>query len=153
MCKRLCLCIPLAALVALAAPAAPAATRDKGDGVFETGKVVQLHLRLDAKEFARLRPAGGGFPGFGPPGGAPKDPIPGTHRNTFGLEFPWAKGDLTHDGKTLKGVGVRYKGNFTYMASPGLKKSLKIDLGRNQAGQKLDGLKTLNLNCGVTDPS
>jgi spore coat protein CotH len=113
--------------------------------------VIDLHLRLDAKEHAKLQPAPGGFGGFGMPGGAPKAPAPGSHRNTFGVEFRWAKGELSLGGKTLEEVGLRYKGNFTFIASRGLKKSFKIDLARHREGQTLDGLKTLNLNCGLTD--
>jgi hypothetical protein len=133
----LCLCLPLAALAA-APLLAEAGRRDAGDAVFGTAKVIGLHLRLDAKELARMQPAAPG--GFGPFGG-------------FGLEFPRAKGELTCDGKALTDVGLRYKGNFTFVASRGLKKSLKIDLGRHREGQTLDGLKTINLNCGLTDPS
>ncbi len=145
------LLLPLTALAATPALGEPKGT-NAGDAVFKTANVVGLHLRLETKEFAKMVPAGGGFGGFGPPG-APKTPTPGTHRNTFGIEFPWARGELTHEGKALEAVGVRYKGNFTYVASRGLKKSLKINLGRHREGQKLDGVKTLNLNCGVTDPS
>ena len=34
-----------------------------------------------------------------------------SEKNLFGTEFPWAQGDLTADGKTLKKVGVRYAGD------------------------------------------
>lgn len=124
-----------------------------GAKLFGTAKVVQLHLTMSEKQLAALAPAGGaqfGPPGFGPPRAQPD----GTHRNTFGVDFPWSQGDLVFNGETLKNVGIRYKGNYTYMATArSLKKSLKLDLNRNVEGQKLDGLTMLNLHCGVSDPS
>ncbi len=151
MIKRSLSCLA-ALLLASSAPAAEKA----GEAVFGVSKVVGFHLTMDAKQFAALTPAGGGgFGGFGPPGGGPpRKQAEGTHRNTFGVDFPWAKGDIAFDGKTLKDVGVRYKGNYTYMATArALKKSFKIDLNKHVEGQKLDGLGMLNFNCGVSDPS
>jgi spore coat protein CotH len=121
--------------------------------VFGTGKVVQLNLSMSEKQFAALAPAGGGK--FGPPGfGPPRKQPEGTHRNTFGVDFPWSQGELTFDGTTYKDIGVRYNGNYTHIATAqALKKSIKFDLNRNVEGQKLDGLTMLNLNCGVSDPT
>src|SRR5688572_4308150 len=133
----------LAALLLTSAallPAGHAADKNPppGERVFGAGKVVQFHLSMTEKQFVALAPAGGG--GFGPPGfGPPRQQPEGTHRNTFGVNFPWSGGDLTFDGRTFKDVGVRYKGNYTYMAtSRSLKKSLKVDLNRNDDKQKLD---------------
>ncbi len=124
-----------------------------GDRVFGVAKVIQFQLAMNEKQFAALSPAPGAP--FGPPGfGPPRPQTEGTHRNTFGVEFPWAQGDLTFDGKMLKDVGIRYKGNYTFMATArSLKKSLKIDLNKYVEGQKLDGLTMLNLHCGVSDPT
>lgn len=124
-----------------------------GASVFGVGKVVSIHLTMSDKQFAALAPAGGAR--MGPPGfGAPRKQPEGTHRNTFGVDFPWSQGDITVDGKTIKDVGVRYKGNYTFMATArSLKKSMKFDLNRIVDGQKLDGLTMLNFNCAVSDPS
>ena len=123
-----------------------------GDHVFGVGKVLQLQMTMSEKEFAALAPAGGGQ--FGPGFGPPREQAEGTHRNTFGIDFPWSQCELTLDGLTLKEVGLRYKGNYTYMAATrSLKKSLKIDLNKNVSGQKVDGLTMLNLHSGVSDPT
>jgi spore coat protein H len=124
-----------------------------GDHLFESGRVWQLQLTLTAQQFAALAPTGGG--GFGPPGfGPPREQPPGTHRNTFGVDFPWSTGDLTFDGQTCKDIGLRYKGNYTYMATArSLKKSLKLDINHTHDEQRLDGLTTLYLHCGVSDPT
>lgn len=146
----------LAALLPLLAASLSSAAEKKsppGDRLFGTSKVVQFHLSMTEKSWASLTPAVA--PKFGPPGfGPPRAQPEGTHRNTFGVDFPWAQGDLTFDGETLKQVGVRYKGNYTYMATTrSLKKSMKVDMNKHVDGQKLDGLSMLNLHCGVSDPT
>ncbi|HZT81216.1 MAG TPA: hypothetical protein VFA26_13385, partial [Gemmataceae bacterium] len=100
---------------------------------FGLDKVHAFHLEISAKEWDKMQPVGGiGFPGrpggFGGPGQQPA-PKQGEERRDvhrgggFGVEFPWARGALTADGKTLKDVGVRFKGNASYMASArGLKR-------------------------------
>src|SRR6185312_13529236 len=95
-----------------------------GADVFGHEKVWQFHLSLTPEEFAALQPAqGGGFPGFGPPAANPPPkpaPKPGdreTHRSAFNVEFPWVVASLTAEGKTIEKVGLRYKGNATYMSS------------------------------------
>src|SRR5262245_38713691 len=141
-----------------AAPPTSETAADKkappGERVFGVGKVVPFHLTMSEKQFAALAPAGGGKGGFGPGFGQPRKQPENTHRNTFGVDFPWAKGDVTFDGKTFKDVGVRYKGNYSFSATArSLKKSLKFDLNRHVQNQKLDGLTMINFNCGVSDPT
>ncbi len=124
-----------------------------GERVFGVAKVVRFHLTMSEKQFAALAPAGGAP--FGPPGfGPPRKQQEGTSRNTFGVDFPWEQGDLAFDGETFKDIGVRYKGNYTFMATArSLKKSLKLDLNKHVQEQRLDGLTMLNLHCGVSDLS
>jgi spore coat protein CotH/Ca2+-binding EF-hand superfamily protein len=78
-----------------------------------------------------------------------------THRGSgFGMEFPWVKGELTAGGKTYANIGIRYKGNASYMTSSrGLKRNFKIELDHYGAAQRFHGLKTLNLNAGAMDPT
>src|SRR5207245_2015083 len=110
-------------------PKAKPADKKKADkDVFGLTKVWDFHLEIAAKEFEKMQPAGGmRFPGMpggpgGPPGSPPTpggaaDPNKDTHRGGgFGMEFPWAHSDLTAEGKSLKNLGVRYKGNASYMA-------------------------------------
>jgi spore coat protein CotH len=140
--------ISLSAIVALSGRAAEKAS-PPGDRVFGTAKVVQFHLTMTEKQFAAMTPAESKG-GFGPFRKAPE----GTHRNTFGVDFPWSQGEVNFDGKVYGDVGIRYKGNYTFMATAkSLKKSMKLDLNRNVDGQKLDGLTMLNLHCGVSDPT
>jgi spore coat protein CotH len=141
---------------------APAAGPAPGAGVFGLTQVHTWHLEMTAREWERMQPPPGrGFPAFpgAPPAPARPPARPGEgpadiHRGGgWATEFPWARGDFTAGGATLRSVGVRYKGNFTYMASAGgLKRSLKIDFNRHDADLHFHGLKKINLNSGVTDP-
>jgi hypothetical protein len=156
-------------LVLAGAPGTATAARDQdrpgaggvpGWEVFEPGKVWKVHIKLSAKEYEAMQPrAGRGFwfPGFGGPAKPPEKPggpARQVHRNTFGMDLPWATGSVTLGDETFKDVGIRYKGNGTIGdASRTIKKSFKIDLGHFGGKARYQGLKTINLHCGAADPS
>src|SRR5271166_3416162 len=110
-----------------------AADKDAAKDVFGLTKVWHFDLQISAKEWDKIQPTGGmRFPGFGGPA-APEKPAENpkdVHKGSgFGMEFPWVDGAFSVDGKTWKHVGVRYKGNASYMASArGLKRNFKIEL-------------------------
>ena len=150
------------ALLALP-PTALADDKPKRDPVraaaFEPGKVWEVHVTLTAAEFEAMQPRGG-FNMFGPPQPKakaperPLDPSREVHKNTFGVDLPWATGAVTIGGQTFDNVGIRYKGNGTISdATKSVKKSLKIDLDRKGGTGKFQGMKTIVLHSGVADPS
>src|SRR5262249_30743729 len=109
-------------------PAAKVSKKTQAKAVFGLDKVHDLHLTLSAKQWAKMQPAAPRFDFLpGSPGGAPRGQEKAdTHRSGFGMEFPWTSGELTIDGQAFKEVGLRFKGNFTYMASSGgLKRPIK----------------------------
>jgi len=61
-------------------------------------------------------------------------------------EFDW-------EGVHFDSIGVRFKGNSSYMGYPGVKKSFKLDIDEYLSDQNIDGLDKLNLNNGFLDPS
>jgi spore coat protein H len=72
----------------------------------------------------------------------------------LGIEFEDVHADLEFEDQRLKDVGVRYKGNGTFMESRGsLKRSLKIETDKYAKGQSLGGVKVLTLQNNVTDAS
>jgi spore coat protein CotH len=74
--------------------------------------------------------------------------------SAMGIEFEYVHADLEIEGRLLKDVGVRYKGNGTFMESrDSLKRSLKIQLDRYAKGQSLGDVTTLTLQNNVTDAS
>lgn len=104
---------------------------------------------------------------FGPPGGGGpgvRGPGPGFlqgqegRRNGLasaaGVEFKYVHADCDFGGQHVKNVGVRYKGNGTWMQSRGsLKRSLKVEINHFVKGQKLAGVSKINFHNCVTDPS
>lgn len=103
-----------------------------------------------------------GPPRGGPPGGDDGGGMtlrnPNAKRNglagMLGIDFVWAKADLEFEGLKFENVGIRYKGNGTYMESQRqLKRPMKIDLDKNVRGQNLLGVTKLNFGNLVADPS
>ncbi len=135
-------------------PAKAAPKKAAADAVFGPTKVWKVHLALSAKEYEAMQPPTRyTFFGWLQPRPADKTDRQ-IHRNAFGFDLPLVTGSVTIGGRKFDNVGVRYKGNGTYGdASRSLKRSFKIDLGRNGGGARFHGLKTINLHCGVTDPS
>lgn len=71
-----------------------------------------------------------------------------------GIDFNWTEGRLEFAGATFPRVGVRYRGNGTYLNSLyGPKQSLKVDLNRQVKGQRLAGVRTLNFVNSIPDDS
>jgi spore coat protein CotH len=61
---------------------------------------------------------------------------------------------LLADGKTYKGVGIRFRGSSSYlMVGSSLKKSFNVSLDHTVPKQRLEGFKTLNLLNGNQDSS
>lgn len=74
--------------------------------------------------------------------------------SALGIEFVYVHADLEFGGRLLKDVGVRYKGNGTFLESRGsLKRSLKVDLRKFVNGQRLGDVTMLTLQNNVTDAS
>lgn len=116
----------------------------------------ELHLDLTAKEWERMQKVSGG-PGFF----TPKKPVAKDgeepfelHKSPgFGLEFPWAHADVTADGKSYKNVGIRYKGNGSYVSSgASLKRNFKIEVDHYAKEQRAHGQRTITMNAGAMDP-
>jgi spore coat protein CotH len=69
-----------------------------------------------------------------------------------GLSLEYVHGDLTIDGLKFANAGIRYKGNGTLRRGIPLGKvSLKADLNKYVAGQKLGKISKLNFNNNVSD--
>lgn len=126
--------------------------------LFGLGKVHEFHLELTAKEWATLQQVKGGTMfGFG---GAKKAEEPAekpadVHKGgSFALEFPWAHASFSAEGRTLKDVGVRYKGGGSYLSSAGnLRKNFKVEFDRYDKKGAFHGKTTLSLNSGAADPT
>jgi spore coat protein H len=144
------------------APKSVNVVKPKGDtkaaDVFQPTKIWEVHLTFSPDQWQAMQPKQGprgqrdpgarGVPLLGPEGG----------RNGFlaaaGMVFDYVNADLKFGEHAFKDVGVRYKGNGTFMTSQRtLKRSLKIDLNQYEKGQEFAGISQLNLHNSVRDPS
>ena len=151
--------LSLAAAIAHGAQrAAPAAA--KAEDLFQTTRIATVHLEFTQTDYAALAPgSGGGMFGFGFGGGS-QSWLQGREgkRNGLaasrGVEFNYVHAGITIDGRPLKNIGVRYKGNGTYFTGQSAGKiSLKLDFGEYVKGQRLGTLRKLNLHSNITDAS
>jgi hypothetical protein len=126
----------------------------KGDGRLKRGDVeagLNASLGPPPGGGSPPRPGGRGGPGLNLQG---REGTRNGLASALGIEFEYVRADLEFEGREFRDVGVRYKGNGTYLQSQGgLKRSMKIDLNRNVKGQSLAGVSTINLHNCVTDAS
>ena len=148
--QRICIAFTAAACLAMLPwqTATQGQEKAKAD-LFGLTRTHSFHLELSAKEWKTMQPAGGMpfFP-FGP--GPKKPPVKAdksadVHRGgSFGIEFPWAKAELSTEGVTYKNVGLRYKGGGSYvMSATRLKRNFKVELDHYDADVRFHGHKKL----------
>lgn len=144
----------LAGTLFAAAPPAQVSVKGKPADVFVQTKLWQLHFTVQAKDWEKMAPTRGMFM---PGKGQPKAPAPSDDRKPrggFGFDFEYVRADLSIDGARLKDVGLRFKGNSTYMTSQGgLKRPFRLDLDRYVEGQHFKGVRNLVLSNHIIDPS
>ena len=138
-------------------------TPDKADAVFGLTKTWDVRLRVTAENWKSMQPKGGPAwmnpPPPPPPNGAPPVPPavpagpPARFRpGDFGYEFTYMPAEVSIGDQTFKEVGLRFKGNGTYMMSAqGSKRSFKVDFARHDPEQSFFGMKRLNLHNNIMD--
>ncbi len=122
--------------------------------IFGPSQVWRVDLRLSAEELAAMQPAPVGPFGAPPgPAGPRSTASRPTERNLFGVEFPWAKAEVTINGEAPRHAGLRYSGEITYFSSSmSLKRPLRIGFDRF-GGEKWQGHSGLQLQAMPLDPS
>src|SRR4051812_29730906 len=72
----------------------------------------------------------------------------------LGIDFPWSEGAFEFGDQRFERVGVRFRGNGTFLQSQyGNKQSYKVDINRANKNQRLAGRTTLNFVNAVPDYS
>jgi len=126
---------------------------------FTATKVWKANLTLSADAWQAMQPrygssSGGGFFGgrgdrfLAAPGG--RNGVAGRQ----GIEYEYVHGTLKIDDWTFPDIGVRYKGNGSYLRATRAgsdKISLKVDLNKYVKGQTLAGITTVNFQNNITD--
>jgi hypothetical protein len=104
------------------------------DALFDPGRVIQIEIRLDPKDWHALRIS-----------------HPDLDENLVPIRMNYAyyRADVVIDGKLVKSVGVRKKGTWGSTARP----SLKIKLDEYVKGQEFSGVEMLTLNNLRFDPT
>ena len=134
-----------------AGPSPRAADVRSAADVYQSTNIWDLHLRFTAAEYAALGP--NRIPMMPMASGTNREPVlrnPFARRNglagMLGFEFPWSTAAMEMGGRRFEGVGVRFKGNGTFLGGlSSYKKPLKVELDRTVKGQSLGGRTVLNL--------
>ena len=125
--------------------------------IFGLTNIWTIHLRFSREQWEAMAPKVSLPPGRN--AGAsflqgPEGARNGVAASLFGITFNYVHADLEFGTNRFKDVGVRYKGNGTYLSSRELlKRSLKVDLNQFEKGQKLAGMSQFNLHNSVRDPT
>lgn len=157
LCAALLGLLPNQALYGQASTQAGSTTTWHARDVFRLTNVWTVHLRFTADQWEAMEPRQGGGPRGGPRRASFLQGPEGGRNGiaaAFGIVFNYVHADLEFGTNVFKNVGIRYKGNGTFLSSrEGLKRSLKIDLNHFVKGQKFAGMSQLNLHNSVRDPS
>jgi len=133
----------------------PAALED--NSIFGPSKLHRVHVSFSQEEWDVLQKSGI----RGSPGARGEDYTLSDGRivhlgGGFGLAFPWVHADLLVNGADIKDVGLRFKGNNSFV-KPSLTMpfSTNLKVKTDFFGGKADwnGVETLNFNFGARDPS
>ena len=133
--------------------------------VFTEEKLYTFHLTIQKADFDAMKPTKQGVLSMILRGGN-RTPTsrpttqPAVERlppNPFGLMHAYVRGSFEHDGKTIKDVAVRFKGNSSYAwggsGGGGLHRPYKVDFDRFVNRQTFQGLTKLNFHNASFDPS
>lgn len=72
----------------------------------------------------------------------------------FGIDFEWSGADLQFADLAFHNVGIRFKGNGTFVDSQrSYKRPFKVELNRHTRGLRIAGVRTLNFHNLVADAS
>jgi spore coat protein H len=173
-------CVAAAAIVAQS-PSQPTALT--AATLFDTDRIWDVHLTIDAADWSKLTPSATPPPPPVPrPASAAPAPPPAPMaipdvlplellkqvlggftgpeggRNGLsaqrGITFDFVRASFELGGQRFADVAVRAKGNGSFNAVARFPKpSLKVDLNKYVKGQKLDGLSTINLHNNIMDTS
>lgn len=128
-----------------------AASVQSAADIFRPTNLWTVRLEFTDAEYRALGPNRIAAMSMKPPtNGGPVLLNPQAQRNglagMLGFEFPWSSAAVEMGGRRFTNVGVRFKGNGTYLGGvSSLKKPLKLDLARSAKDQSFGGRTILNL--------
>src|SRR4051794_13218472 len=133
-------------VIALASPAWAAEP-----SFFRDDALHVVHVKLTRKAWDDMQPTRKGL--FSGVFAATRPASEERHESPFGYQYVYVHAAIDVDGTSLADVGVRFKGNSSYMFGRDIKKPLKLDFDRYAPGQTLFGLSGFNLHNNAFDPT
>ncbi|HEX4996919.1 MAG TPA: CotH kinase family protein [Terriglobia bacterium] len=126
--------------------------------IFGLTTLHHVRVSISRDEWAALQTSNGRGGGRGQPG---KDYTDSNGRMVhvgggFQGYYPWVHADLLLDDVEVKDAGLRYRGNFSFTQSSAanpLRANFKVKTDLFSGAGDWRGVKTLNFNAGVLDPS
>jgi hypothetical protein len=137
--------------VVLATLPARAASRET-DAFFEPTALHTVHFKLTRQAWEVMQPTRGGLFSGLLAASRPSNEEP-THESPFGYQYTYVHADVDLDGRLDRDIGLRFKGNSSYLVGRDLKKPLKLDVNHYDQTLKLAGLSSLNFNNNAMDPT
>jgi spore coat protein H len=139
-------------IVALLAAAPCAhAQAPAADEFFNADALRIFHFKLTRSAWDQMQPNRGGlFSGLFAATRPAKEEA--THDSPFGYHYAYVHADVEYDGRLYRDVGLRFKGNSSYLVARELKKPFKLDVNHYQKEQELSGISSLNFNNNAMDP-
>jgi spore coat protein H len=161
---HICVCL---VQIAWTVPSSVVAQIDeRSHALFQSDRVSEITLRFTEEEWDRLQPSeevdwdvrrafgeviSDAIQGKEFRAGEENRPGLGGY---LGLNHQYGKADLVIDGEQIPNVGVRFKGNGSFLSGRALGKySFKIDFNEYQDDFSFEGLKKVNLQSCAADPS
>ncbi|MDB5324258.1 MAG: hypothetical protein JWN40_5889 [Phycisphaerales bacterium] len=146
------LLLALLSLIALPALAEEGKAPVPADVFLSPTALHVLHFKLTHPAWDKMQPTRAGlfsglFPATRPAGEE------ATHDSPFGYHYAYVHADLEFADRTYANVGLRYKGNSSYLVGQNLKKPFKLDLNHFDKDLLLAGLTEFSLNNNALDPS
>jgi spore coat protein CotH len=132
--------------------------------VFGPTKVLRIELTLTADAWKNMEPKAKPKP---PPPpvvrpapaqplvGPPAPPPPGGGgAGSLNIDFPYVSGVVKIDDHDIQNIGVRFKGNSSYLTSAAhAKRPFRLDFNHYEDNQNYRGYKGLSLSNDILDPS
>src|SRR5690349_14158785 len=113
---------------AMRASSGPATTQS-AQATLNTTALHVVHLKLKEKAWDDMQPTRKGlFSGLFAATKPTAQEQP--HESPFGYQYKFVHGSIEIDGKTYSDVGLRFKGNSSYLTGQGVKKPFKVDFNR-----------------------
>src|SRR5688572_17672734 len=147
------LCLLSNATVAEESQGAARINSSRSDEIFRFTNIWTVHLKFTPEQWEAMEPKQAGRPQMGGRRGSFLQGPEGGRNGiaaAFGVVYEYVRADVEFGTNKFKDVGVRYKGNGTFLSSRDtLKRSLKLDFNQFVKGQKLAGMSQLNLHNSV----